>query len=196
MVCIDSPSKNEHFLDAVIQQCLPESLVKLLTTGNSLPLHVPHSLLLHFRPPQRDAVERARAVKIGNHKFIGQLVLLLLIGVHYGPALKSADRTRNHQILHADAGINKGQTNAIEHCAFGTTLVLDHTDKYLNLMLFIKILNDGALKTASNIFCKFTELPIVPSPPLLERTERGNSVLDPQHEVAVAWPLVRSVDET
>jgi hypothetical protein len=56
---------------------------------------------------------------------------------------------------------------------------LDHTDKYLNLVLFVKVLHDGAFKTASDIFCEFAEFPIVLALPLLEGTERGNSVLDP-----------------
>lgn len=72
---------------------------------------------------------------------------------------------------------------------------MDHTDKYLNLVLFVKVLHDGAFKTASNIFCEFAEFPIVLALPLLEGTERGNSVLDPEHEVAVVGSLVGSVDE-
>ncbi len=189
-------SENKHFLQSLIQKCLPNSFIQDPTSLHSSPIKHLQRLLLYLRPFQLNTIQIIRLPQIRNNKFITDLVFLLFIQIDQSTAPYHTHSTWHNQFPHTHSRIYQRQTNTIHHRTLSTPLTLYNSHQYLNLILLIKILHYHPLKTTPHIFSKLSKLPIMLTSSMLKRWKRCNSVLYFQQEITIRWTLIRPTHQT
>lgn len=83
------------------------------------------NILFDFCLFELDTVQIICIGQVRYHKLIGDLVLLIFIGIDYHPRVESSNGARYQHISHTDPSIRKSQSYTIHNCTLCTSFVLE-----------------------------------------------------------------------